>query len=218
MRAKSIALWKDPWERDQDGIVGIVAGVAAQKPLANVLAGIQIALAQPVRVDDVVIVEGEWGRVEEITLTYVVVHVWDDRRLVLPLSYFIEKPFQNWTRTSSRLLGTVFIWVDYSFPVEEGRAALQEIIEASPRWDKRFWNLQVTDADFEKAAHFQAQTGAEREGKERNRGTITSEDSEENPTKDRIIPLSSSRVHTCTSDDLAAAGLEPARPLRSSGF
>jgi small-conductance mechanosensitive channel len=129
------------------GIVGIVAGVAAQKPLANVLAGFQIALAQPVRVDDVVIVEGEWGRIEEITLTYVVVHLWDDRRLVLPLSYFIEKPFQNWTRTSSELLGSVFVWVDYTFPVEEGRAALKEIIEASPRWDKRFWNLQVTDAD-----------------------------------------------------------------------
>jgi small-conductance mechanosensitive channel len=129
------------------GIVSIVAGVAAQKPLANVLAGFQIALAQPVRVDDVVIVEGEWGRIEEITLTYVVVHVWDDRRLVLPLSYFIEKPFQNWTRTSSELLGSVFVWVDYTFPVEEGRAALKEIIDASPRWDKRFWNLQVTDAD-----------------------------------------------------------------------
>ena len=129
------------------GIVGIVAGVAAQKPLANVLAGFQIALAQPVRVDDVVIVEGEWGRIEEITLTYVVVHLWDDRRLVLPLSYFIEKPFQNWTRTSSQLLGSVFVWVDYTFPVEEGRAALKEIIEASPRWDKRFWNLQVTDAN-----------------------------------------------------------------------
>jgi small-conductance mechanosensitive channel len=129
------------------GIVGIVAGVAAQKPLANVLAGCQIALAQPVRVDDIVIVEGEWGRIEEITLTYVVVHVWDDRRLVLPLAYFIEKPFQNWTRTSSQLLGTVFVWVDYSYPVEEGRAALKEIIEGTPRWDKRFWNLQVTDAD-----------------------------------------------------------------------
>jgi small-conductance mechanosensitive channel len=129
------------------GIVGIVACVAAQKPLANVLAGFQIALAQPVRVDDIVIVEGEWGRIEEITLTYVVVHVWDDRRLVLPLAYFIEKPFQNWTRTSSQLLGTVFVWVDYSYPVEEGRAALKEIIEGTPRWDKRFWNLQVTDAD-----------------------------------------------------------------------
>jgi small-conductance mechanosensitive channel len=129
------------------GIVGIIAGVAAQKPLANVLAGFQIALAQPMRVDDVVIVEGEWGRVEEITLTYVVVHIWDDRRLVLPLGYFIEKPFQNWTRTSSQLLGSVFVWVDYTFPVDEGRAALKTIIEGSRLWDRRFWNLQVSDAD-----------------------------------------------------------------------
>jgi small-conductance mechanosensitive channel len=128
------------------GIVGIIAGVAAQKTVSNLLAGFQIALAQPMRQDDVVIVEGEWGRVEEITLTYVVVHIWDDRRLILPLSYFIEKPFQNWTRASARLLGSVFVWVDYSFPVEQARGALKPIIEASPLWDKRFWNLQVTDA------------------------------------------------------------------------
>jgi small-conductance mechanosensitive channel len=128
------------------GIVGIIAGIAAQKTVSNLLAGFQIALAQPMRQDDVVIVEGEWGRIEEITLTYVVVHIWDDRRLVLPLSYFIEKPFQNWTRASARLLGSVFVWVDYSFPVEQARMALKAIIEASPLWDKRFWNLQVTDA------------------------------------------------------------------------
>jgi small-conductance mechanosensitive channel len=128
------------------GIVGIVAGIAAQKTLANVLAGFQIALAQPMRQDDVLIVEGEWGRVEEITLTYVVVRIWDDRRLILPLSYFIEKPFQNWTRTSAQLLGSVLVWVDYSFPVEAARQALQGIIAASPLWDKRFWNLQVSDA------------------------------------------------------------------------
>ena len=128
------------------GIVGIIAGIAAQKTLANLFAGFQIALAQPMRQDDVVIVEGEWGRVEEITLTYVVVHIWDDRRMVLPLTYFIEKPFQNWTRTSSGLLGTVLVWVDYSFPVDEGRTALKEIIESNPLWDKRFWNLQVSDA------------------------------------------------------------------------
>ena len=129
------------------GVLGIIAGFAAQKTLANLFAGFQIALAQPVRQDDVVVVEGEWGRVEEITLTYVVVHIWDDRRLVLPLSYFIEKPFQNWTRTSADLLGSVFVWVDYSFPVEEGRRALKDIVEGSPLWDGRFWNLQVTDAD-----------------------------------------------------------------------
>jgi small-conductance mechanosensitive channel len=129
------------------GIAGIIAGIAAQKTLANLFAGFQIALAQPMRQDDVVIVEGEWGNIEEITLTYVVVKIWDERRLVLPLSYFIEKPFQNWTRATSQLLGSVFVWVDYSFPVEEGRKALKEIIEPHPLWDKRFWNLQVSDAD-----------------------------------------------------------------------
>ena len=128
------------------GIVGIVAGIAAQRTLANLIAGFQIALTQPMRQDDVVIVEGEWGRIEEITLSYVVVHIWDDRRLVVPLSYFIEKPFQNWTRTSAQLMGSVQIWVDYSFPVDEGRAALKSIIEGNPLWDRRFWSLQVTDA------------------------------------------------------------------------
>ena len=128
------------------GIVGIIAGFAAQKTLSNLFAGFQIALAQPVRQDDVVVVEGEWGRVEEITLSYIVVHIWDDRRLVLPLSYFIEKPFQNWTRTSAAITGSVFVWVDYSFPVETGRQALKAIIESNPLWDKRFWNLQVSDA------------------------------------------------------------------------
>jgi len=127
------------------GIVGIIAGIAAQQTLANLFAGFQIALAQPIRQDDVVIVEGEWGRIEEITLTFVVVHIWDDRRMVLPLSYFIQKPFQNWTRTSAQLLGSIFVWVDYSFPVEEGRKALKPIIENNPLWDKRFWNLQVSD-------------------------------------------------------------------------
>ena len=128
------------------GIVGVIGGIAAQKTLANLFAGFQIALAQPVRQDDVVVVEGEWGRVEEITLTYIVVHIWDDRRLVLPLSYFIEKPFQNWTRTSAALMGSVFVWVDYSFSVEAGREALKGIIEGSPLWDRRYWNLQVSDA------------------------------------------------------------------------
>lgn len=128
------------------GIVGIVAGIAAQKTIGNLFAGFQIALAQPMRQDDVVVVEGEWGRIEEITLTYVVIHIWDDRRLVVPLSYFIEKPFANWTRTSAQILGQVIIWVDYRFPVDEGRGALKDIIESSPRWDRRFWNLQVTDA------------------------------------------------------------------------
>jgi small-conductance mechanosensitive channel len=128
------------------GVVGIIIGFAAQKTMSNLFAGIQIAMTQPIRLDDVVIVEGEWGRIEEITLTYVVIHIWDDRRLVVPLSYFIEKPFQNWTRASADLLGSVFVWVDYTLPLDETRNALKKIIESNPLWDKRFWNLQVSDA------------------------------------------------------------------------
>jgi small-conductance mechanosensitive channel len=127
------------------GVVGVVLGFAAQKTIANLFAGFQIALAQPIRLDDVVIFEGEWGRVEEITLTYVVIHIWDDRRLIVPLSDFIEKPFQNWTRVSAQLLGSVLLWVDYSLPLEETRQAARQILEASPLWDRRFWNLQVSD-------------------------------------------------------------------------
>ncbi|HEX4121918.1 MAG TPA: mechanosensitive ion channel domain-containing protein [Verrucomicrobiae bacterium] len=128
------------------GVVGVVLGFAAQKTIANLFAGFQLAMTQPIRLDDVVIVEGEWGRIEEISLTYVIIHIWDDRRLVVPLSYFIEKPFQNWTRASAQLLGSVFVFVDYSLPLDEARNALKEIIENHPLWDKRFWNLQVTDA------------------------------------------------------------------------
>ena len=128
------------------GLASLVLVAAARSSASNFLAGLQIALTEPIRLDDVVIVEGEWGRVEEITLTYVVIRIWDDRRLVVPLSYFIEKPFQNWTRASADLLGSVFVWVDYSLPLDETRKALKEIIESNPLWDKRFWNLQVTDA------------------------------------------------------------------------
>lgn len=127
------------------GVVGVVAGFAAQRTIANLFAGFQVAMTQPIRLDDVVIVEGEWGRIEEITLTYVVVHIWDERRLIVPLSYFIEKPFQNWTRVSAALLGSVFLWTDYTLPLEQVRQAVREIIEKSPLWDRRFWNLQVTD-------------------------------------------------------------------------
>jgi small-conductance mechanosensitive channel len=128
------------------GVVGIIAGFAAQRTIANLFAGFQLAMTQPIRLDDVVIVEGEWGRIEEITLTYVVVHIWDDRRLIVPLSYFIEKPFQNWTRASAELLGSVFVWVDYSLPVGEVRTAIGNIVTRCKDWDRRFWNVQVTDA------------------------------------------------------------------------
>lgn len=127
------------------GIIGIVLGFAAQKTLGNVIAGIQIAIAQPIRLDDAVVVENEWGWIEEITLTYVVVRIWDLRRLVLPISYFVEKPFQNWTRTSADLLGSVFIYTDYTVPVKEVRKELTRILEQSPYWDKKVNVLQVTN-------------------------------------------------------------------------
>ena len=126
------------------GAAGLIVGLAARPTLSNLIAGIQIALSQPIRVDDVVIVEGEWGRIEEITTTFVVVKIWDERRLVLPLSYFIEKPFQNWTRKTADLLGTVFLYVDYSVPVDEIRAELDRLVKKSDLWDGKVSLVQVT--------------------------------------------------------------------------
>ena len=128
------------------GVAGIVIGFAAQKSLGTLLAGFQIAMTQPIRIDDVVIVEGEWGKIEEISLTYVVVCIWDLRRLVVPITYFIEKPFQNWTRTSADILGTVFLQVDYGVPVDAVRQELTRILESSANWDRKVNVLQVTDA------------------------------------------------------------------------
>lgn len=128
------------------GIGGIIVGFAAQKSLGNLFAGFQIAFTQPIRIDDVLVVEGEWGRVEEITLTYVVVRIWDQRRLILPITYFIEKPFQNWTRISAEILGTVFIYADYTLPIEAVRTELTRLLESNPLWDKRVNVLQVTDS------------------------------------------------------------------------
>lgn len=128
------------------GIVGIVVGIAAQRTLSDVIAGLQIALTQPIRVDDVVIVEGEFGWVEEITLTYVVVRVWDRRRIVLPITHFVENPFQNWTRTSADLIGSVFLRVDYRTPVQEIRDHLRRVVEESEYWDGDVCALHVTDA------------------------------------------------------------------------
>jgi small-conductance mechanosensitive channel len=128
------------------GVGGIIVGFAAQRSLGNFLAGLQIAFTQPIRIDDVLIVEGEWGRVEEITLTYVVVGIWDQRKLILPINYFIEKPFQNWTRTGSAILGTVFLYMDYSAPVDAIREEFFRIVEDHPLWDKRVKVLHVTNA------------------------------------------------------------------------
>jgi small-conductance mechanosensitive channel len=127
------------------GVAGVIAGFAAQKSLSTIIAGLQIAITQPMRIDDVVIVEGEWGTIEEITLTYVVVRIWDQRRLVVPITYFLEKPFQNWTRNSSDLIGTVFFYSDFLIPIDEIRAEAQRVVHASKLWDKRVFVVQVTD-------------------------------------------------------------------------
>ncbi|MCO4753826.1 MAG: mechanosensitive ion channel, partial [Bacteriovoracaceae bacterium] len=127
------------------GILSVVVGFAAQKGLANLIAGFQIAFTQPIRIDDVVFVEGEWGRIEEITLTYVVVKIWDWRRLVLPVTYFTQRPFQNWTRSSSDLLGNITFWADYTLDVQALREALDDIMKSSELYNGDFWNLQVVE-------------------------------------------------------------------------
>ena len=127
------------------GIAGVVIGFAAQKTLGNILAGIQIALTQPLLIDDIVVVEGEFGQIEEITLTYVTVRTWDSRRLILPITYFVEKPFQNWSRVSTELLGTVLLYLDYQAPLAELRKELKRLVENNPKWDRKVCGLQVTD-------------------------------------------------------------------------
>jgi small-conductance mechanosensitive channel len=127
------------------GIASLIVATAAKSTASNLFAGLQIAFTQPIRIDDVVVVQGEWGRVEEINSAYVIVKIWDLRRLVVPLSYFIENSFQNWTRQSSDIMGTAFIYVDYSIPVEDLRKELEAIVHPSPLWDKQVCGLQVTN-------------------------------------------------------------------------
>lgn len=127
------------------GIAGLVIGMAAKSTFSSLIAGLQVALTQPIRLEDAVIVENEWGWIEEIQTTYVVVRLWDLRRLIVPLSYFIEHPFQNWTRTTADLLGTVTLFTDYGVPVEEVRQELHRILESTDLWDKKAWVLQVID-------------------------------------------------------------------------
>ncbi|OYY90468.1 MAG: hypothetical protein B7Y45_07580 [Sphingomonas sp. 28-66-16] len=127
------------------GLAGLAVGAAAQPALKNLIAGIQMAFSEPIRIDDVVIIEGEWGRIEEIRLTYVIVKIWDERRLVVPVSQFLEKPFQNWTRESSALLGTAFLYVDPAADVPAIRAHLDSVVRGHPKWDGRVIGLQVTD-------------------------------------------------------------------------
>jgi small-conductance mechanosensitive channel len=128
------------------GFAGLVIGLAARPVLENLIAGVQLAFTQPIRLDDVVIVDGEWGRIEEITTTYVVVRIWDERRLVVPFSKFTTEAFQNWTRRTSDILGTVFIHADYRVDVDEVRRALERIVEDCEHWDRKVCNVQVTDA------------------------------------------------------------------------
>jgi len=127
------------------GIASIIIATAAKSTVANLLAGLQIALTEPIRIDDVVVVQGEWGRVEEINSAYVIIRIWDLRRLIVPLSYFIENSIQNWTRQSADIMGTAFLYVDYSIPVEDLRQQLNTIVHPSPLWDKKVCGLQVTN-------------------------------------------------------------------------
>jgi small-conductance mechanosensitive channel len=128
------------------GVLGIVGGLAARPVFSNLISGLQLALAQPLRIDDVLIVKGEFGRVEEITGTYVVMKLWDERRMIVPLQWFIENPFENWTRTGSHIMGSLMLYVDYATPVDAIRAEAQRLVETMPEWDKRVFNVLVTDA------------------------------------------------------------------------
>jgi small-conductance mechanosensitive channel len=141
------------------GVAGLIAGLAARPALTNLIAGLQLALTEPIRLEDQVIVEGEFGFVEEIGTTYVVVRTWDQRRLIVPLSYFIERPFQNWTRTPTNLLGTVFLYTDYSLPVEELRRELQRVLAGTDLWDGKTSVVHVTNLT-ERAMELRVLVGA----------------------------------------------------------
>lgn len=128
------------------GVTGIIIGFAAQRSFGQVFSGIQIAFTQPIRLDDVVVIEGEWGRIEEINITYAVVKIWDERRLIVPIDYFLNNPIQNWTRTSSAILGTAMLYVSYELPVEPLRQELTRLVKDNPNWDGRVQNIQVTES------------------------------------------------------------------------
>ena len=146
------------------GVAGLVVGLAARPVLSNLMAGLQIALTQPIRIDDVLIVKGEWGRVEEITGAFVVLRIWDERRLVVPLNWFIENPFENWTRTGAQLIGSVSWWFDYGVPVDALRAEFMRQVKADPDWDGRVAAFQVTDAN-ERAMQVRGLASAQNAGK-----------------------------------------------------
>ena len=150
------------------GVAGLVLGVAARPVLGNLIAGLQIALTQPIRLEDVVVIEGEWGRIEQIGSTFVVVRLWDERRQIVPLQWFIEHPFQNWTRESARITGAIFLWVDYRLPLEPLRGELERLCAGNEAWDGRLCKLQVTEcgraghpvARFGELGRFVAQLGS----------------------------------------------------------
>jgi len=127
------------------GLASLVLATAAKSTASNLIAGMQIAFTEPIRIDDVVVIAGEWGRIAEITSTYVVVNIWDQRTLIVPLSFFIEQPFTNWTRSGADILGTAFLYVDYSVPVQPLREELERVVKAAPQWDGRVCGMQVTN-------------------------------------------------------------------------
>jgi small-conductance mechanosensitive channel len=141
------------------GVAGLVVGLAAQKTIANALAGIQLAFTQPIRLDDVVVIEGEWGRIEEITFTYVVVRIWDQRRLIVPVARFLDAPFQNWTRVSSEVWGVAMLYADPTVPVDQVREELSRYVAGHPKWDGKVCGLQVTGAS-ERALELRALVSA----------------------------------------------------------
>lgn len=146
------------------GVIGIIVGVAAQKSIANLITGFQVAFTQPIKIDDQVLIEGEFGTVEDITFTYVVIKTWDWRRLVLPLSYFNETPFVNWTFNSSEIIGSVFLYLDYSFPVKDLRQELTNILQKQKQWDKKIAELLVTNTNkktIELRASFSAKNASD---------------------------------------------------------
>lgn len=128
------------------GVLGIIVGLAAQRSAGQILSGLQIAITQPIKIDDVVVIEGEWGKVEEINITYVLVKIWDERRLVVPIDYFLEKPIQNWTSTTSHIIGTVYLYVSYDLPLDPIRKKLESYVKTNDKWDGRVQNVQVTDS------------------------------------------------------------------------
>ncbi len=194
------------------GIIGLVAGIAAKPVFGNLIAGLQIALTQPIRLDDVVIVEGEWGRIEEIGSAYVVVRIWDERRMIVPLTWFIENPFQNWTRRSAELLGTAFLWLDYRTPLPELRAELQRICHSEPLWDGRVCVTQVTETS-ETTIQIRLLVSARNSGDAFDLRCIVRERMLDYLIREHPYALPRLRAQIATQDNQGEAAVRPARRL-----